>query len=92
MTVQAEITPGATRMLEQEARALLTRLDRLQPYSTRTPMVVAAAISPQAMTAIENHVALARRKLRGLVGDYLRWLLGPAGQRASPAEARCRRP
>src|SRR5262249_8476237 len=68
-------------------RALLTRLDRLQPYSLRMPMVASAAISPQAMTAIESHMALARRKLNGMVVDYLRWLRGGAGRFASPAEA-----
>jgi hypothetical protein len=77
-------------MLEQEARALLTRLDRLQPYSMRMPMVASAAISPQAMTAIEDHMARARRKLRDMVGGYLVWLRGPAGRRASPAEAQRR--
>jgi len=90
MTVQSEKAPVATRMLEQEARALLTRLDRLQPYSLRMPMVASAAISPQAMTAIEHHMARARRRLHGMVGDYLRWLRGPAGQLTSPAEAQRR--
>jgi hypothetical protein len=74
-------------MLEQEARALLTRLDRLQPYSLRMPMVASAAISPQAMTAIENHMARASRKLNGMVVDYLRWLRGGASRLVSPAEA-----
>ena len=81
---------GGAGFLEQEARALLTRLDRLQPYSTRMPMVASAAISPQAMTAIEDHMAQARRKLRSMVGDYLIWLRGHDGRRASPAEAQRR--
>ena len=37
-----------SRLLEQEARALMTRLDRLQPFALQMPMVPAATVSPQA--------------------------------------------
>lgn len=86
MTVQS----AARHMLAQEARALLTRLGRLRPYSLHMPMVAAAAISPAALTAIENHMARVREKLHGLVQGFLHWLHGPEGQRASPAEAQRR--
>jgi hypothetical protein len=80
----------ASWVLANEARALLTRLERLKPYALHMPMVTAAAISPAAQSAIENHMIKARGKLRGIVADFLRWLQGTEGQRASPAEAQRR--
>ena len=77
-------------MLAQEARALLTRLDRLRPYALHMPMVTAATISPAAQTAIENHMVQGRRRLRPMVHDFLRWLQSSEGQRASPAVAQRR--
>jgi hypothetical protein len=76
--------------LANEARALLTRLERVKPYALHMPMVTAAAISPAAQTAIENHMIKARRKLRTMVHDFLRWLNGAEGRRQSPAEAQRR--
>src|SRR5262249_47257193 len=80
----------ATWMLAQEARALLTRLARLRPFALNMPMVTAAAISPAAQTAIEQHMIKARRKLHAMVRDFLRWLPGPQGPQATPAEAQRR--
>jgi hypothetical protein len=77
-------------VLANEARALLTRLNRVKPYALHMPMVTAAAISPSAQTAIENHMIKARKKLRAIVNDFLRWLQGANGQGASPAEAQRR--
>ncbi len=77
-------------LLEQEARALLTRLARLRPFSLHTPMVAAASISPAAQSAIETHMIRMRQKLRRLVHDFLNWLRQPAGLGASPAEAQRR--
>jgi hypothetical protein len=79
----------ATRLLDQEARALLTRLDRLRPYALHMPMVPAAAVSPAAQAAIEGHMVRGRRRLRALVHDFRRWLHGE-GRRAEPAEAQRR--
>jgi hypothetical protein len=78
--------PFALWMLVQEARALLTRLARVKPFALYEPMVPAAGISPLAQTAIERHLAEGRRELRGRVRNFLEWLHGPEGQRASPAE------
>jgi hypothetical protein len=72
-------------MLALEAQALLTRLARLRPYSLHMTMVPAAAISPPALAAIENHMEGARRKLRRMVGEFLRWLQGP-GRNAKPED------
>src|SRR5262245_51697392 len=80
----------ATWLLEQEARALLTRLARLRPYALNMPMVTAAAVSPAAQTAIESHMIKARGKLQAMVHNFLRWLQGIEGRRASPPEAQRR--
>jgi hypothetical protein len=77
-------------MLTQEARALLTRLARVKPFALHEPMVPAAGISPMAQTAIERYLADGRRELRALVHTYLRWLHGPEGRSAKPAEAQRR--
>lgn len=77
-------------MLDQDARALLTRLARVKPFALITSMVSAAAISPAAQMTIEYHLADKRRKLRGLVNDYIHWLHSPCGQRALPAGAQRR--
>jgi hypothetical protein len=45
------ITPFATWMLAQEARALLTRLARVKPFALIEPMLPAAALQPAAQLA-----------------------------------------
>lgn len=81
---------AALWMLEQEARALLTRLARVKPFALIMPMVSAATVSPAAQTAIEYHLAGKRRELRALMTDYVRWLHSPCGRRTPPAEAQRR--
>lgn len=76
----------AARMLAHEARGLLTRIARIKPFVLHETMVPAAAISTPAQAAIEVHVAAGRARLRQDVRAYLRWLTGPAGQAATPAE------
>jgi hypothetical protein len=66
-------------ILETEARSLLTRLDRLRPFSLTMPAVAAAAVSPQAQSAMENHMNKGRQKLRHMVQSFLHWLRSPAG-------------
>lgn len=73
-------------MLGQEARALLTRLARVKPFALHETMVPAAAPAPAAQIAIERYLARGRRTLRDQVHLYLRWLEGPEGRRAPPAE------
>lgn len=76
----------ATRqLLEQEARALLTRLDRVQPFALHETMVPAAAPSPAALDAIERALITGRQALRHRVLGYLAWIRG-AGRTLSPAE------
>ncbi|MFB6837718.1 hypothetical protein [Streptomyces sp. NPDC056361] len=75
----------ARRLLAGEARALLTRLDRVQPFAVRETMLPAAAPSPAAQIGIERTLVAGRRELRGRVRAYLAWLDGE-GAAASPAE------
>src|SRR5919201_3290740 len=72
-------------LLEQEARALLTRLRRVKPFALQETMLPAAALSPAALVAIERFLVGGRFELREQVRDYLRWLAGE-GRGASEAE------
>src|SRR5580693_7875769 len=76
----------ASWSLAGEARALLTRVARIKPFVLHETMVPAAAISTPAQAAIEAHVAAGRTRLMQEVKAYLRWLLGPRGRAAAPAE------
>ncbi|MFB7512188.1 hypothetical protein [Streptomyces sp. NPDC056144] len=78
-------TATARRLLSGEARALLTRLDRVQPFAVRETMLPAAALSPAAQIGIERTLVAGRRELRGRVRAYLAWLDGEGGA-ATPAE------
>ena len=51
-------------MLEQEARALLTRLARVKPFVLNESMLLAASLLPTAQIAIERFLAKGRRELR----------------------------
>jgi hypothetical protein len=76
-------------LIEQEARSLLTRLERLEPFAVTTPMVPAAAVPPAAEAAMENHLLEGRRRLRGRIGAFLLWLRRE-GSRFTPAQAQKR--
>jgi hypothetical protein len=64
----------AARMLSQEARALLARLAMVKSFALQQTSVPAAAVSPEAQTAIERQLAHARRQTRRQVVGYIRWL------------------
>jgi hypothetical protein len=83
------ISPAAIHMLAQEARALLTRLDRLRPFALVEPMVPAAGLFPNAQTAIERSLFHGRQELRELIHWFLAWLSGP-GRRGTGREAQHR--
>src|SRR5215204_3803040 len=74
-------------LLEQEARALLTRLNRVKPFALQETMVAAAAISHEAQTAIERHLMAGRNQVRTAILDFISWLSSPAGLAAPPANA-----
>lgn len=62
--------------LEQEARALLTRLGRIRPFALQETMLPAAALLPATQIAIERLLIGNRYRLRREVIDYVRWLRG----------------
>ena len=74
-------------LLEQEARALLTRLNRVKPFALQETMVAAAAVSQGAQTAIERHLMAGRNQVRLAILDFVRWLNSPEGLTAPPALA-----
>jgi hypothetical protein len=79
-----DIRAAGAWILETEARSLLTRLERLKPFSLITPTVPAAAVSPEAQSAMEQHMTKGREKLRQMVHMFLHWLRSPHGEQAAP--------
>ena len=84
------ISPYASWMLSQEARALLTRLNRVKSFALVEPMLPAASLLPTTQDAIERYLVVGRRQLRNSVHGFLRWLRGPAAGQSSAAEAQRR--
>jgi len=77
----------AAWMLAQEARSLLTRLARLEPFALIEPTVLAAALMPSAQSAIESQLVQGRRELRRMVAHFQSWLRREAADGASMATA-----
>jgi hypothetical protein len=67
-------------MLEQEARALLTRLAKVKPFAMQETMLPAAGLLPASQVAIEAYLMRGRRSLRRLVYGFLRWLRTAASE------------
>ena len=61
------------RFLAQEARALLTRLDRIRPFALQETSVLAASLSPAAQAAIEQFLITGKRELRRRVCAFAAW-------------------
>ncbi len=80
----------AHSFLLQEARALLARLDRVRSFSLTMPMVPAAAISPNALYAIEKSIATGNAQLREMIHSYYHWLEQGGVERISATEAQRR--
>lgn len=85
MSTPSDDTRGRLLLL-QEARALLTRIERLSPFALKMPMVTAATVSPAAQTGVETLLMRGRRSLTANVQDYLAWL-----QRVRPSAAAAQR-
>ena len=81
--------PSATWLLEQETRALLTRLASVQPFVLQETHLAAAALSPAALSGIEQHLIAGRRDVHRRAQAFLRWLRGPGA--AAPAAEQQRR-
>lgn len=79
----------ATSLLDQEARALLTRVQRLRPLVLHETLVPAAGFEPAALAAVEVFLAEGRAELHQRIQGYLAWLHGPG--RAAPAAVKQRR-
>jgi len=77
-------------ILEQEARALRTRLARVKPFALLEPMLPAAAIQPSAQRSIERYLAVGRKELRGRINSFIEWLGEPEGRQATPEDAQRR--
>jgi hypothetical protein len=84
--ISRKLSP-ARWLLEQEARALLTRLNRIKPFALQETMVAAAAVSQAAQTAIERHLMAGRNQVRTAILVFIRWLNSPEGIASKPAEA-----
>jgi hypothetical protein len=69
------------RLLEQEARALLTRLALVKPFALNDTMVLAASVPIPAQAAIEAYLASGRRKLARMINGFIQWLRGGGAQR-----------
>ena len=82
-----KISSLALFWLEQEARALLSRLERVQSFSLTETMVAAAAISPNALRAIELHLIRVKRVLRIQLLEFIAAIQQAA---LTPAEAQRR--
>jgi hypothetical protein len=83
-------TRYATWMLEQEVRALLTRLALVRPLALDGPMVPAAALLPAPQIAIERFLMSGRQHLHRLAQEFLDWLRSPQGAAAAVPEAQRR--
>lgn len=77
--------PSATWLLQQETRALLTRLASVQPFVLQETHLAAAALSPAALSGIEQYLLAGRRDVHQRAKGFLRWLGGP-GATAPAAE------
>lgn len=80
------VDPGRT-LIGQEARALQARLRGVKAFSLHEPMVPAAQVSPEALGAIERHLAEATSELGRRVGAFIHWLEHGGGRSLSAADA-----
>jgi len=87
MLIMPQTSSPASWLLEQEARALLTRLNRIKPFALQETMVAAAAIPQAAQTVIEQHLIIGRNQVRSMILNFIRWLKSPQGIVSSPAAA-----
>jgi hypothetical protein len=79
----------ATWLLEQETRALITRLASVQPFVLQETHLAAAALSPAALSGIEQLLIAGRRDVNRRARGLLRWLRGPGA--SAPASEQQRR-
>jgi hypothetical protein len=68
------LSPYASWMLEQEARALLTRLGRVRPFVLQETMLPAAGLLPASQMAIESYLMRGRKRLHAIINGFIDWL------------------
>jgi hypothetical protein len=78
--------PFALWNLEQEARALLNRLERVKSFALQETMVPAASLSVEAQSAIERLLMRGRHVLGRRIRAFIDWIRGPEARRTPPAE------
>lgn len=83
------ISTLSAQLLENEARALLTRLEMVSSFALQTPMVPAAN-APRALAAIEHYLRNGRRALHNMVQQFIGWLHSKREGEFSPAIAQRR--
>ena len=83
------VAPGVS-LVEQEARALLVRLNRVKPFAFQQTMVPAAALPPRLLSAIDRYLITGRRRVFEMVVKFIKWLRGPVGRSASAEVAQRR--
>lgn len=81
------LPPFASCMLEQEARALLTRLARVKPLAMQESMLPAAGLLPETEIAIERFLITGRWHLRSMIMQFLDWLRSPEAARSDAETA-----
>ncbi|MBL8171853.1 MAG: hypothetical protein JNJ50_27080 [Acidobacteria bacterium] len=74
------LSSSAFALLDQEAHALLTRLDKVKPFALHETMVPAAALPPAVLSTIDRYLIIGRRKVYQMVRSFLHWLHSPARQ------------
>ena len=83
-------TVADTRFLVNETLALFSRLQTVRSFSLSTPMVLAAAVSAPAQSAINAHLAHVAFDLRRKLLEFVRWLKSPESRRFSAAKIQAR--
>ncbi len=78
------------RLIAQEARALLDRLSRIKSFALQETMVPAAALSPEAQSAVEWHLARTVHRLKHRGSDFVRWINSEEAAAMDPAECQKR--
>jgi len=77
-------------MLQGETRSLLTRLALVKPFALQESMLPAAALLPDAQTAIDRFLIVGRRDLRLRLQSYLQWLQHPSSDEVTVEQAQRR--
>ncbi len=81
---------AALLFIEQEAKAMLTRLSRIQPFALQEAMVPAAMFSQEAQVAIELHMRDAKEIVHQAINAFLAWIKRWRASKGAPAIAQKR--